>query len=74
MNKQFKRRVWALHDFSQDTHALGEQMGEDPEILTRLAQAIALFSSITNPITPTADDPTAFIASESPKESPKTVP
>ena len=68
MNKAFKHRVWALHDFTDDTRVLGEQYREDPEILTRLAQATALFKSIVNPITPTADDPSAFIDSESPKE------
>jgi hypothetical protein len=66
MNKTFKRQVWSLHDFTQNAHALGEQMGEDPEVLTRLAQIISLFSSIVSPITPTADDPSAFIPNPMP--------
>jgi hypothetical protein len=62
MNKILKRHLWTDHDRAQDNLALAEQMREEPEILTRLAEIVALYKSVLNPITPTADNPEAFIS------------
>lgn len=61
MNRQVKHNLWALHDFTQNTLVLAEQMKEDPDVLTRIAEIVSIYKQIVNPILPDPNDPATFI-------------
>ena len=67
MNRMLRHHLWTRLDDCQNDLAHAEQVKEEPEILTRLAEIVSLYKGILNPITPTADDESAFIGPELPK-------
>jgi hypothetical protein len=66
MNRVLKHHLFTRMDDAQNDLVYAEQVKEEPEVLTRMAEIVSLYRGILNPITPTANDETAFIASESP--------
>jgi hypothetical protein len=68
MNRVLKHHLFTRMDDAQNDLVYAEQVKEEPEILTRMAEIVSLYRGILNPVLPTADDPSAFIGAESPKE------
>lgn len=55
MNRNLKHHLWTRLDDAQNDLKYGEQVEEDAEILVRMAEIVALYKSILNPITPEPD-------------------
>ena len=70
MNRILKHHLFTRLDDCQNDLAMAELAGEDAEVLTRMAQIVSLFKGILNPVTPTADDASAFIANETANSPP----